>query len=451
MKKAARIFALALICVLGVANAYAQFPDIQHFRYYDKNGINVFETPKNDTVKYTGLKLRIGGGFTQQLQSLSHENNATFKPDTVKGKIYDLNKLVDIIAGFNTAEANLMFDVQLADGVRLNLTTYLSARHHNETWVKGGYIQFDKMPFIKSELIDDIMKYITIKVGHMEINYGDAHFRRSDGGLTAYNPFIENYLLDAFTTEIGADVTFQSNGILAVAGITNGEIKGNVDPISATSADNDTTKSLAFYCKLGYDNKFSDNMRLRITGSGYFDNNSLSNTLFWGDRTGSHYFLVMEPQSPDAANPATRPSPTSLAWSGRINPKLSSKIQALQFNMLFQFSGLDIFATYETASGRTATETVDRKINQIAVDGIYRFDFGLFAGARYNIFTGRLSELPNADVSVNRIAAVAGWFLTDNIMLKAEYVTQTYKDFPTTDIRSGGKFNGLVAEAAVSF
>lgn len=36
-------------------------------------------------------------------------------------------------------------------------------------------------------------------------------------------------------------------------------------------------------------------------------------------------------------------------------------------------------------------------------------------------------------------------------MLKGEYVTQKYKDFPKKDIRSEGKFDGAVFEATVGF
>ena len=44
----------------------------------------------------------------------------------------------------------------------------------------------------------------------MEINYGDAHFRRSDGGNTMWNPSLKkNNLMDAFTTEIGAELYWQ--------------------------------------------------------------------------------------------------------------------------------------------------------------------------------------------------------------------------------------------------
>ncbi|MPN42676.1 hypothetical protein SDC9_190233 [bioreactor metagenome] len=36
-------------------------------------------------------------------------------------------------------------------------------------------------------------------------------------------------------------------------------------------------------------------------------------------------------------------------------------------------------------------------------------------------------------------------------MTKLEYVTQSYDGFANTDIRNGGKFNGIVLEAVVGF
>src|SRR5690606_25788529 len=120
------------------------------------------------------IKVRVGGAFTQQFQSLSHSNTAT--PNLNPAGV-NLNQLIDFGGGFNLATANLNFDVALADGVRLNLVTYLSSRHHSETWVKGGFIQVDKAEFLNSELLNKVFEKVTLKVGHMEINYGDAHFR----------------------------------------------------------------------------------------------------------------------------------------------------------------------------------------------------------------------------------------------------------------------------------
>ena len=67
-----------------------------------------------------------------------------------------------------------------------------------------------------------------VRVGHMEINYGDAHFRRSDAGNTLQNPFMEGYIPDAFTTEIGGELYYNANNILVMPNMTSGEIKGNV-------------------------------------------------------------------------------------------------------------------------------------------------------------------------------------------------------------------------------
>ena len=119
----------------------------------------------------------------------------------------------------------------------------MSSHHHNEFWVKGGYFQIDKVGFLNSELMDKLWKNLTLKVGHMEINYGDAHFRRNDGGNTMYNPFIENNIMDAFSTEIGGELYWQKSGWIAMIGITDGEIQGSV------TKPNDRKPSI--YGKLG--------------------------------------------------------------------------------------------------------------------------------------------------------------------------------------------------------
>ena len=124
----------------------------------------------------------------------------------------NVNQLADIGAGFNLATANLNVNALIADGIQVDLTTYLSSRHHQEAWVKGGYLQVDDASFLGVEAIDKVMELVTVKLGHLEINYGDAHFRRSDNGNAFYNPFIEGNILDAFTTEIGGEVYVRKAG-----------------------------------------------------------------------------------------------------------------------------------------------------------------------------------------------------------------------------------------------
>src|SRR5690606_20218544 len=191
-------------------------------------------------VEFTGFKLDFGAAFTSQVQDLAHRNTAV--PNMVNG--VDANQLQNIGFGFNNSTANAVLHAQLAPGIRVQLTSYLSARHHNETWVKDGFIQIDASP-LDVPLLNKVMEFTTVKIGHFEVNYGDFHFRRSDNGQAMYNPFVGNAIMDAFTTEVGAEAVVQKNGFLAVAAITNGEIRGQL----ARPADRDPAHML----KVGYD------------------------------------------------------------------------------------------------------------------------------------------------------------------------------------------------------
>jgi|GEM_PF-2864553 len=42
-------------------------------------------------------------------------------------------------------------------------------------------------------------------------------------------------------------------------------------------------------------------------------------------------------------------------------------------------------------------------------------------------------------------------FITLNILVKGEYVTQKYKDYPTADILNAGKFDGFVIQGSIAF
>ncbi|HEY0679634.1 MAG TPA: hypothetical protein VGD17_15220 [Chitinophagaceae bacterium] len=424
--------------VLVAQNGREVYLRPSYWRPYDQRGINVFETNKvPDSIPFDGLRVRFGAGFTQQFQGLKHSNTA-LNNNGGSG----VNRLYPLTSGFNTSQANLNFDVQLADGIRLNLVTYLSSRHHNEAWVKGGYIQFDKLPF-KGKTWDKIMELATIKIGHMEINYGDAHFRRSDGGQTIYNPFIENYILDAFTTEIGGEVYLQKNGLFGMVGLTNGMIKGNIDSLVKTAQDDNVKKSPALYLKGGFDKNIGEKLRIRLAGSYYHNGSSGGNTLYAGDRTGSNYFAAMEKAGTTV---------TAAFSTGRLNPGFSKKVDAVQLNGFLKVGGLELFGTIEQARGRTKAEIYSRKMNQLAGDVVYRLgkQENVFVGARYNKVKGQLNGITD-DITLERLAFAGGWFVTKNVLLKGEWVKQNYMGFPGADYRNGGRFKGYVIEAVVGF
>ncbi len=403
---------------------------IQYIRLQDKRGLNVFETTKDPGVAFTGFKLDFGAAFASQVQGLQHETTSV----PVMSNGVNVNQLQDIGFGFNNSAANVYLHAQLAPGIRVQLTSYLSSRHHNETWVKDGYIQIDQSPIDLAPL-KMLFEIATIRVGHMEINYGDAHFRRSDNGNALFNPFVGNYIMDAFTTEIGGEAYLKPGPFIAMAAITGGEIRGTV----LTPGQRGPT----FIGKLGFDKQLGTDLRVRVTGSLYNANKSLSNTLYGGDRAGSRYFWVME---------NTQATENGNATSGYINPGFKNTVRAMQVNPFIKFRGAELFGVIERAQGKAATELTERVWNHYAIDAVYRFlpNEQMFVGARYNKAQGVLPGIDDK-VGADRYQLAAGWFILPGLLAKAEYVNQVYFGYPTTNIKNGGRFHGFMAEGIVGF
>ncbi|MBK7477959.1 MAG: hypothetical protein IPN74_06770 [Haliscomenobacter sp.] len=446
MKTTKNLLTLALVFI--AVTLFAQQPGIQYFRPWDKTGINIFEAPKGgDQPAYEGLSVRIGGSFTQDYQSLTHENN----PGAAKNYLWGVNVSEDPnsakLSGFNLAMANLNFDFQIEDGIRVCLENYMSARHHNEFWVKGGYIQIDKLSMFGSP--DWFTNNFRVKIGHFQPNFGDQQFRRTDGGNAMFNPFAENFILDAFTTEIGGEVyAFPGKGLMLMVGMSSGLINGNVEnpPSTPVGSNKEATKrNPSIFFKAAYDKQFTDDLRFRLSASMYNNSSISANTLYSGDRTGSHYFMMLEP---------TTGTYLANKDSGRFNAGMRNRINAIMINPFLKFKGLELFGSYETVKGGAYSETDDRKWNQLAVEGLYRFAANeqLYIGGRYISAKGRPQGAAfTQDVTINRTAFVAGWFPTKNLLLKGEIVNQKYLDFPASDIKSEGKFNGFMVEAVIGF
>jgi hypothetical protein len=403
---------------------------MQYIRPQDKRGLNVFETTKDKGAEFTGFKLDFNAQFTSQVQGLTHSNKAA--PNMVNG--VNANQLADIGFGFNNSTANLNLNAQLAPGIRVALTSYLSSRHHNETWVKDGYIQMDQSP-IDLVPLKMLFEIATVKVGHMEINYGDAHFRRSDNGNAVYNPFVGNYIMDAFTTEIGAEVYLKTINVIAMGSVTGGEIRGTV--LSPGQ------RGPTLIGKLGYDTQVNKDLRVRLTGSMYRSPKAMSNTLYGGDRAGSRYYYVLE--NSVATESAQKDS-------GLINPGFKNKVTAMQVNPFVKFRGLELFGVIERASGKATAESFDRTWHQYAVDTVYRFlpEEKAFVGVRYNKAHGELAGI-TGDAGANRWQVGGGWFILPGVLAKAEYVDQKYFGYPVGNIRNGGHFKGFMMEGVVAF
>jgi len=418
-----RLFAFLLVAAALPLTVVAQSPfqtDIQYTRPDGQAGATMFEPPMQDTTSYQGFALKLGGAFTQQMQAIDQSN-----ADAAPG-------LTEIGRGFNLATANLDLDVQMARGIQLHVRTYLSSRHHPEAWVKGGYLQVDELPMFNSAAVDRVMNNLSIRAGHFMPNYGDAHFRRTDNADAIHNPFVGNNIVDAFTTEVGAEVTYMNSGFLAMGGFG-----GALNP----SVENPDDRAPSWRGKLGYDTQLNDLVRVRLTGSAYYTASSNDGQLHSGDRAGSRYYNVVGGGD----------------WSGRVRVNYGDQTTAYMINPFVEIGGLEFFGTIETITGESGTLN-DLQANQYAVEGIYRFlNDDLFAGVRYNTMNGDVDvsgyQQPASwsDVSVDRWQFSAGWYMTENILVKGEYMTQSYNDYPTGVVENGAEFDGFMLEGVVSF
>jgi len=426
-----------------------------------KDGINVFDVQKDDR-EFKGLSVDLGGAFNMDFQAINSFNDqpdAFAAPSMITGY-----RLMNTENNFVLPAADMTIGAQLFDGVRVNLDIYLASRHHNDTYARGGYLQIDKLDFIKKDFLADVMKYATIKIGQMENNYGDAHFKSSDNGSTLRNAFVGNNIMNAFTTEMGIEVYYNRDGLVSMLGATNGNLnQGTQEVIFPTNPGANTVVSPTVLAKLGYDKQLNKDLRVRLTGSLYHNANLGNSNLYSSSRSGFGFWGVLNNNAyknngvdvPGNYNSTSTPEAT-------FNPGFKNWATSYMINPFIKYQGLEFFGTAEFASGGDKTGVDDKRTaTQYAGDVVYRFGKKeqFYIGAKYNTVSGKLSNADAKKVTVDRFESSVGWFMTKNIVAKLDYVSQNYKDYaqfvggPTSNANNfyGGKFNGLVFEAAISF
>jgi hypothetical protein len=221
------------------------------------------------------------------------------------------------------------------------------------------------------------------------------------------------------------EFTYQNSGFIGVLGATNGRLNQ-----SPTDGDN----GFVLFGKLGYDTQVNEDLRVRLTGSFY--NSSEESTrdyIYGGDRAGSRYYAIMGGGD----------------FDGRINPRFGTHT-AFQINPFLKFQGLEFFGIYEVSSNN---DDAGGSFTQLGGELLYRFgmDESFYIGGRYNTVSGETSDVA-ATQEANRINVGAGWFMTNNVLTKLEYVSQKYEnDGWNTTVYQDGEFSGIMLEAVISF
>lgn len=238
--------------------------------------------------------------------------------------------------------------------------------------------------------------------------------------------------MDSYATFVFGEVYYRRDGFLGMVGVSNAKL--NQTPTGGTSP--------GVYAKVGYDKQINEDLRVRLTGSVYNIAQSQRLDFFDGDRAGYRYYFVME---------NTLATSKDNFKSGQVVPDFKNKVTTFMINPFVKYKGLEFFGTFESASGRNFTETERRTWNQYAAELLYRFGKkeNLYVGGKYNQVNGEMAS--GQDIKVDRFNIGGGWFMTKNILVKAEYVNQKYDGYAQNNILHGGKFDGYVLEAVISF
>ena len=451
---------IAAFCLSGNLQAQTTFGQIQNQISRDKNGLNVFDV-KKDNVEFKGISIDLGGAFNMDYQAINSFNDqpSTFAlPSKIVGY-----QLMNLENNFTLPSADMTFGAQLFDGVRVNLDIYLASRHHNNTYARGGYLQIDKLDFIKKDFLAGVMKYATIKIGQMENNFGDAHFRSSDNGSTLRNAFVGNNIMNAFITDMGMEIYYNRSGWVSMLGATNGNLNQGVQEVVYTVGPNaNTVVSPTILAKFGYDKQIDKDLRVRLTGSYYHSANLGNSNLYSSSRSGFGFWGVLNNNAykNNSIDVATNYNSTSTP-EGTFNPSFKNWATTVMINPFVKYKGLEFFGTIELASGGDKGGFDDKRTaDQYAGDIVYRFGKTeqFYIAGKYNTVSGKLTNAEDKKVTVDRIESSIGWFITKNILAKLDYVSQDYKDYTQFTGNAlnannfyGGNFKGLVFEATISF
>ena len=408
--------------------------DLQYFRTPDKTGLNIFEPSKETDVEYDGFDFRIGLSNTMQFQALSqsgpHQN------------------MRNLASNFNLPTSNIDFDAQLADGVRMHLRSWVASQRQGASFhIKGGYIQIDRLDFISDGFADRLMDHLRVKIGHLDFNYGDNHFRRTDNAQAIHNPFVGNYIMDSYTNELGGEAYLFRKPFFVMGGVTNSRMNQ-----TTIGSDDDYDRDYpTFYGKAGYDQQLNENLRVRLSTSLLNSMHTQDIYLYEGDRAGGRYYNVLS-----GGDRAERfwPDYSDRNWAGEMT--------SFMFNPFIRYNtgdlgAIEFYGVFEIIQGQyRIVEDDSRTFNHFAGELLYRFGENerFYTGGRYNLVNGEMFDLDDFttnEIEISRFNIGGGFFMTDNILMKLEYVQQQHQDFPEDDVRHDSEFSGFVTEAIISF
>ena len=420
---------MAFLIGLSFHTAEAQQPD------YDRKGIEIGST---DNITFS-----MGLHSVGRVQVLTQDNvrvwdGAWVTPD-------------DQLFGMQTSFANLEFMMNIGDGdIEVFFDGLLATqRHPSQWWGNNGYMYIRHIPgnsFLTA--INPLLEVIDIKAGNFFANFGEHQFTRTINADAHRNPLVGNPVMAPLGSEPGMEIYHNGAGYGLMVGAG----------IGAPEQDFQEDRKYSFRSKLWLD--MIDGIYL--SGSFYTVNHGANanrgTNLFRRERHGSSYGGVWNlnndnsgsGEGPGQARPGDGIELTAWEINGIFTPFEGNKISAF-------FGQGD--ATGPNPDDQSSGLSGDEKWSYYMVEAQQFLNDNFYLSGRYSNISYSEFITPDNEGDVYRFQGGFGTFVTDNILLKAEYVYQKATGFnpgttgvvTSVDVGMEPTFQGLILEVGVSF
>lgn len=371
-------------------------------------------------------------------QALQHQN------------VYDGKgaPLAELSPGFQTAFGDLGFIGRFGkdEEIEVVFDMYLSSRNHpSTTYGNEGYILMRGVPENLQSLrfLEPVLDKVNVKAGHFLLNFGDGLEHRSNNAIVQKNPLVGNFVIDPNIVSIGVEVSSKPGRINWLVGASNG----------TTTEDFNDNRGFGYHGKLAVYPIKSLRTSLSYIAADQSGNpprgqaGGSSTQMFTGNRSGERYAGVLGGgQAP-----------------GGVFPQAGEKFSAAQFDVTWDSkSPLKLYGHYGITQDKDINGSLpgapEEKWAYYAGDVVYKFSKTLYAAARYS---GARVDMLGGNASngqVDRYQIGGGFWLTKNLLMKVEYVNQTYRRFSAGEMVNNNiqawrdpSFKGFISEVSFAF
>ncbi len=411
------------------------------------NEESTFVSDYVETLNHNGIEIanvnnisfHLGLHTVARFQALSQENVFVLSGG-------EFREPVEMGPGAQTSFANLEFRINLGDDITVFFDGLLATQRHPSTWWGGnGYIYFRRLPensFLS--VFNGIFNHIDLKVGNFYADFGDEWYRRSMNGDVQRNPLIGTPVVSTMGNEPGFEIIHKRPRYGLMVGAGTG----------APEQDMRDDRGYSFRTKAWV----SPIENMYLSGSFYTANHNegvaRGTNLFRRERLGGSYaniWNLYNDNSGDGEGP------------GQVRIGDGKELDAFQFDLTWRLTNsthLKAHYGLANASGPNPVYNTDVGTEEWAYYGADITQYihsSIYLAARYS--EANASKFGDvAAGSVNRLQIGAGAWISDRILMKLEYVSQTAKGWDEgtvgvanfVDVGRDPKFSGIIFEASFS-